>query len=424
MAIKHTFVSSKPDSADSTIVSSSEWNDVHVLEDATVTYAKIQNVTTARFLGRNTAGAGVMEELTAAIAKTMLALAAGDLSFVATQRVLGRNTAGAGVGQEVTASQLLDWAAATDGNVLRRAAGTWGAWGRVSCDTNGNDILLSATGDPGAPAANQIRVHCEAQGGRNMLRAHGGGPALSQAVPYVVQPMVGRTDIQLLLAEGASSVGLSRWGLQAPLTGGTLTGRAFANTNSFTSRKRLGFVSGAAAGNITYVRHEAQTWRGNAANLGGFHIIIRFGVSDAALVGTANMFAGLGANANPTDVGPETLTDLVGIGCTNGDTVLQLYAAGTAAQVRTSLGANFPVNTVSTDLYELQLYSAPNGDRIFYAVTRLNTGHQVSGEISAAASLLANNVAKAPQVWRSNGGAASAVAFDLLSMYVEQPMGI
>src|SRR5262249_26170675 len=43
----------------------------------------------------------------------------------ATQRALGRNTAGAGVVEEVTASQLLDWIGATQGQILFRGASLW-----------------------------------------------------------------------------------------------------------------------------------------------------------------------------------------------------------------------------------------------------------------------------------------------------------
>jgi hypothetical protein len=43
----------------------------------------------------------------------------------ATQRVLGRNTAGAGDAEEVTASQVLDWVGATRGSILYRGASGW-----------------------------------------------------------------------------------------------------------------------------------------------------------------------------------------------------------------------------------------------------------------------------------------------------------
>ena len=55
------------------------------LKDLGVTFAKIQNITTARILGRNTAGSGSIEELTAATTKTLLAIVKADISDFAHQ---------------------------------------------------------------------------------------------------------------------------------------------------------------------------------------------------------------------------------------------------------------------------------------------------------------------------------------------------
>ena len=109
--------------------------------DANVTYAKIQNVSaTNRLLGRSTAAAGVIEEITVGgditqsgstftIANdaittikilnanvTTAKVADANITYAkiqnisATQRILGRNTAGAGVTEEVTIAQLMAWA--------------------------------------------------------------------------------------------------------------------------------------------------------------------------------------------------------------------------------------------------------------------------------------------------------------------------
>lgn len=50
-----------------------------------------------------------------------------ELNFAATKRLLGRNTAGAGVGEEVTVSNVLDWVGSvTAGDMLYRGGSTWG----------------------------------------------------------------------------------------------------------------------------------------------------------------------------------------------------------------------------------------------------------------------------------------------------------
>ena len=69
VSLKHLFVSAVADGADNDVVQPSDWNDEHVLTMAT-----------SRILGRVTASTGAVEELTASQVKTLLAIAAGDVS--------------------------------------------------------------------------------------------------------------------------------------------------------------------------------------------------------------------------------------------------------------------------------------------------------------------------------------------------------
>lgn len=76
--IPTTFLPSDGDKGDITVSSSgTAW----AVDVQAITYAKIQNVSaTSRFLGRKTAAAGVVEELTATDAKTILAIAEADVT--------------------------------------------------------------------------------------------------------------------------------------------------------------------------------------------------------------------------------------------------------------------------------------------------------------------------------------------------------
>lgn len=61
----------------------------------------------------------------------------------ATQRVLGRNTAGAGDVEEVTLSQFLDWVgSAANGDILYR---TGGAWARLAVGSNGQVLTVASS---------------------------------------------------------------------------------------------------------------------------------------------------------------------------------------------------------------------------------------------------------------------------------------
>ena len=64
MAIKHTFVSAVADGGDTGLVRPTNWNADHTIENGSISYAQIQDVSaTDKVLGRATAGAGDIEEI-------------------------------------------------------------------------------------------------------------------------------------------------------------------------------------------------------------------------------------------------------------------------------------------------------------------------------------------------------------------------
>lgn len=131
-----------------------------------IALAKLVDMTGPAVLGRAAASAGVMAAISAAADDRILARLAGSLSFgqltvgmapanlwtfaklqqIATQRAAGRNTAGTGDIEEVTASQLLDWIGSTRGSVLYRGAGGWAI---LTPGTSGHVLTSAGAGaDP------------------------------------------------------------------------------------------------------------------------------------------------------------------------------------------------------------------------------------------------------------------------------------
>lgn len=234
-----------------------------------------------------------------------------------------------------------------------------------------------------------------------------------------LQPFMGHVHVTLI-TPNFGSTGIQSIGVVASIDG-TPTGRTTASTNFCQSLQRMGMVSASTASSATGLRiARLGWWLGNGAGLGGFYGVWRFNVSDAALVATGQMFAGMRASAAAfTDVGPSTLTNVIGVGNDNGDTDLQLYASGAAAQPKVDLGANFPAQTTNTDVYELALFAPPNASSVQWQVTRLNTGDIATGTITAAASLPSNTTFLEPSIYRSNGGTAAAVGVDFELLYLE-----
>lgn len=356
LAITHKFVSAIADDPDATQVRPSNWNDTHAIA-------------------------------------------------LANQRVIGRVTAGDGAAEEVTASQLFDWISSTNGVLLTRTGGTWA--GLANWSTDNGDLVANENTAPAAAPTGQTRVFGATVGGRGMLAAIG-----DSGDKQVLQPLLSRRAIAFF-EYFAGGTTMSNIGMRHDVSG-TPTARALANTNTFTRGKRMGYVSAATANAIASVR-SAASWLSRAT---GFFASWRFGISDAALVGTSNMFVGWN-NTTATDVDPSTLTNLVGVGCASGDTNLSIFAAGAAAQAKTSLGASFPVDTISTDVYEFTLYTPAGGASYAYELVRLNTGDRATGVISAAGALPSGTLLGSHIAWRSNGGTLAAVGLDMFKVYIE-----
>jgi len=284
---------------------------------------------------------------------------------------------------------------------------------------SGNAVPLPDMTTPTAPT-DGVKLFSSDIAGRSMLSTVNSGGLLEPLQPSWAFRSIG------MWTASAGQVTINSAGNMGSVSAtGTATARVPGSTNYCTATRRVGIVSGASAADIAQFRGASSypyLWRATAAaGGGGFTTVFRFNISDAVLVATAHMFVGVIASAIATDVAPSTQTNLIGIGVDSGDTVLQLYAAGSSAQSRVSLGANFPANTVSTDVYELALFTPPSGTTIGYRVTRLNTGHVASGTISAAANLPSDTTRLYPQMFRSNGGTAAAVGFDFTHVYVETP---
>jgi hypothetical protein len=285
-------------------------------------------------------------------------------------------------------------------------------------DTDGL-LMAVASSTPSTPSAGTGKVYATDLVAGRALPAWL-GPEGGARTP--LQPFLGRCKVGIYQAIGEAT-GTQLYGVSSSSNGGVSGGRTITNTNLFTAVRRSVFPSsGSAAGISCGARFNSTTscWmRGTVAGTGGFTNVWRFGVSDAAAVSDARLFCGLvGTTAALGNVNPSTQLNIIGVGADSGESTLSMMsndASGTATKV--ALGANFPANTLSTDLYELALFSAPCGSTVYYRVERLNTGDVATGSLTtdlpAAGQLLSL------QLWRNNGTTALAVAVDLVSMYIE-----
>lgn len=304
-------------------------------------------------------------------------------------------------------------------------AGAFGGDGDLTWDKTNNHLGLNGTvtltglaAEPSVPSAGTARLYARDVAGRMLPKWIG-----PSGVDYMLQAHMGTNGIGIWRggATTTATTFASTTGSMA-YTGASPTAPTIptlASTNLLTQTFRSTISTGATAGGLAYIRgNQLRVWRGNAAGLGGFFVVIRF-----ALTGTLRdglrCFAGLvDVAANPTNIDPTTSTTPGSIGlaiaANTGNWRLVNNVTGTA-RTAADLGASFAVN--NTHLLELALFCAPNGSSVGYRVTNWSTGAQTSGSLTT--NIPAATTFLTPSVWVTNNATAAAQTLDFISCYVE-----
>ncbi|UCC74197.1 MAG: hypothetical protein JSV86_06465 [Gemmatimonadota bacterium] len=197
----------------------------------------------------------------------------------------------------------------------------------------------------------------------------------------------------------------------------------------FESLKRLGHRTNTGVNNRSacFATAGPQYFRGNAAGLGGFRAVLRWGVSQQN-AGDMRIMCGMtsGTSVPAGSVEPSANTNCFFVGADSTDTQLQLMhndAAGACTKV--ALGVGMPwLGVANVDLYQVVLTCAVGVvTEMSYTVTRLDTGTEVSGTINS--NLPTVNVLLKPTYWISNGPTnAAQTTIDELGWYVDDQNGV
>lgn len=286
----------------------------------------------------------------------------------------------------------------------------------IGIDIQSGGIQLAAQSDPVAPAAGNLRIYAKDIAGRIMPKWVG-----PSGVDTPIQASLGFNRVSMIMPAGGTTGTTFIGGFGSTFTN---SATSYANptpttTNLLTSTRRATFTGTTTAGTIVSHRQSTlQVWRGNASGLGGFFFTMRFGTS--TLQSGNRVFVGLSSSTSaPTNVDPLTYgTSIsrvgVAINANTGNWYFVTNNAGTAPTT-TDLGSTVAVS--STTLYELVLFSPPNGSYIGYRLKNLTTGNDVSG--SASSNLPSNTTFLAPQFWMTNNTTALATVFDFGGWYLE-----
>lgn len=301
--------------------------------------------------------------------------------------------------------------------------GVFGSDADFVWDKTGNSLTLGGTdtrltlrgitNEPAAPLAENLEIYSKSIAGRMLPKWKG-----PSGVDTAFQASLGFNRITMVNPGGGAA--LTYFGITST-NAGTIAHPVLAATNTLTSTKRATFTSGNAAGSMASHRQSGLiVWRGNnVANApGGFFFTIRFATSTLAAGNRA--FVGLtNSIAAPTNIDPLTSTTYgkvgVAINTNSGNWNFIHNITGTAPSV-TNLGAGFPVN--NTNMYELVLFSPPNGTVINYRLVNISTGASVVGA-TLPANIPSATTFLSPMFWITNNATASATAIAFAGWYLE-----
>lgn len=282
----------------------------------------------------------------------------------------------------------------------------------IGVDIASGGLQLAAGNDPITPAANNIRIYAKSIAGRVMPKWVG-----PSGVDTPIQANLGFNRVSMMMPAGGTTLTTFVSGFGSTFTNvGTAANPTPTSASLLTSTRRATYTTANTAGSLASHRQSTlQVWRGNAPGLGGFFYTIRFGTST---LGTGNRaFIGLTDSvAAPTNVDPTTSGTIgrlgLAINSNTGNWKWVNNTTGTAPTV-TDLGATLPVN--NTDLYELVIFSPPNGSSVTYRVTNISTGATVTNTVSTnlPSSFLA------PQFWITNNATAGTLTIDFGGWYLE-----
>jgi len=196
--------------------------------------------------------------------------------------------------------------------------------------------------------------------------------------------------------------------------------RALTTANTFMQASRVALTTGAGVNSIAgMTANSLSFWRGNAAGLGGFYAVMRFG----SAVNVANGLCFIGFKdtitfpvANTTLGNPSAQTNIIGFGWDGAQTTLRSLQANATVCVANDLALN--ISTGNTNWYEGVIYAPPNGGTISYQVTNLGTGAVAVGAYNTT-NLPTTTTFLTFMVYTSNKTTAAAQSVDFGGVTIE-----
>ncbi len=279
--------------------------------------------------------------------------------------------------------------------------------------TNTGDGKLSdyTTTNPATPASG-LQMFARNRTGRRT-------PALIGPTGLVaeLQNSIATKKFWAWLAAGAGSSVLSAIATSSPTVSGTANSVSATFSTILGAFRRLSYDTTVAAAQVAGIKNGIRVARGNAAGVGGFHLIARFSI-DSVAAGHA-IFVGFDpTTAALADGDPSALVNICGFGADAADSNLQWMvndASGTATKV--DLGANFPAKTVGA-IYEARIFCKPNDTVLYYSLQRLDSAQFVEGSSNTDLPVNTTGICAGAHVF-TRADTTTAAKLGISSMYCE-----
>jgi len=380
-----------------------------------VTNAKAANMATGTIKGRATAGTGDPEDLTGAQVTALLdvfgsgakglvpASGGGTTTFLRADGTFAAPAGGGGTPGGVS------------GEVQYNNAGAFA--GAADVEIEGGQLRLASIATPTAPVSGGVKLYGQSVGGRIIPSWRG-----PSGLETTSQPNLALNRVARWFPAGNGAVVVND-GFHTPVALGTATNANVAATDLYTRSRRIAYrITTASTTAVCGWRAGADQWSvgGNAANLGGFHLVIRWMPDTGATVATHRAFCGMRLTAAPTDVEPSTLLNMCGMAWDAADANIQFMCNdGSGVATKIDLGASLPVPSVAAaDVYEVALFSPPGtAQSVSYRIRNLMTGAEALGTVTTDLPLPTTFVS--PSVHMSVGGTSSVIGLAINSIYIE-----
>ena len=361
-----------------------------------------------------------VQKLIAAVAynltPTITLLAGETMQYMDGQGWLYYSTTGALKGSQTAAGSHTQIQYSNNGVLAGDSGLTWSnATNTLGISgTSGQIQLTGVTVVPAAPGANSLQVYTQSLSGKLHLMKQG-----PSGDDEAVQASIWQNNTVLWTPGGTSNAGA--WQGSATVTaGGTVGLGVFAVTNAYTAMRRSTFSSVVTTVNQQVgLTSDQMFFRGNAAGMGGFFFVCRFGFN--TWTAGDRLFVGLTAGmTSTTQADPTTAANTIGFAINTGDTAISFIHVDSSVSATKDAIAGQPVLATNNG-YDAYIYARPNDTTVYYRLENSLTG-TVIVEGSTTTTLPANTQNMYARCIMGNGPsntAAGAASIGINRIYVE-----